>query len=128
MGIDDMFKGSHHKHKEHYHGHHDHHRHHDSHDHDGGHYYRQGDHSRHGGRHGHYKAEMILSLLRSLPHKKAIIIGVAIAFLLLFILGIALLWAVIPMIAGALGLVDMKSIQELAAAILSLIQNFAKGG
>ncbi|MRR14398.1 hypothetical protein EG833_03020 [archaeon] len=126
MGLDDLFKNNHHhKHGKHYDDHDGHRGSHDPYNDD---YSRQGDHHYRGDHHGHNKAEMILSVLRSLPHKKAIIIGVITACLLVLVIGIAILWAVVPMIAGALGLVDVKSIQELVIAILSLIQKFASGG
>jgi hypothetical protein len=125
MGLDDLFKNIHrNKHAKHYDNHD---RHHGSYDHHNDHYYRQGDHNYYRGHHGHNKADMILSVLRSLPHKKAIIIGLIIALLLILIIGIALLWAIFPLITQAVGYVEANGIKSLVDGLLPYLEKLWKG-
>jgi hypothetical protein len=121
MGLNDLFKNNLHKHKNHYD---DNDRHYDHHN---DHYYRQGDHNYYEGHHGHNNAKIILSVLRSLLHKKTIIIGLIIAFLMIVIIGIALLWAIFPLIAQAFGYVEANGIKSIVDGLIPYLEKLWKG-
>jgi hypothetical protein len=123
MGLDDLIKqkyhrkSSHHDHDEHnYEGHHDRYDHHD-------------DHSNyHGGHHkGHLKFELIRSVLQSLPHKKALLAGVLIVGIIMIITGIALLWALFPLIPQAVGYVEANGIKSIVDVVLPYVDKLWKG-
>ncbi len=122
MGLDDLFKNKYH-HKNGYRDDHGRYHDHDDHYHGHGGYRSNGNYH-----HGSYKTQLILSILKSLPHKKGLLIGLVLAGLLVIILGLLVLWAMIPIIAGLLGAVDIKGLQDLVVAILNLVQKFASGG
>ena len=129
MGLDDLIKQKY-RHKTS-------HNHHNDNDHDGryrrhahsdDHAYRHGDSHSYGGyQHGHHKQEMILSILKALPHKKALLTGAVIICLVIIILGIALLWTIFPLITQAAGYVDANGIKGITDAVLPLIQKLWEG-
>jgi hypothetical protein len=124
MDMEDLLKGKHHKH-----GHHDHDDHEKYHRDDENHHdhtYENKDHY-YGGHHGHYKLEMIRSLLHSLPHKKALLTGAIILGLFTLIIGLSLLWALLPLITKLVGYVEANGIQGVLNTMLSLAQLFWKG-
>lgn len=102
MDLEDLLKGKHHH--GHNHGHHD-----------------------HGYHHGHYKMKMIQSVLRSLPHKKALLAGLIIVFFIIVILGIMVIWALFPLLSMLLELVQDKGIQGILEALNAFIQKLWKG-
>lgn len=123
MGLNDLIKqkyhrkSSHHDHDEnHYEGHHDRYDHHDDHS-----YY-------HGGHHkGHHKLELIRSILNSLPHKKALLAGALIIGIIMIIAGIALLWALFPLIIQAVGYVEANGIKSIVDSVLPYAEKLWKG-
>lgn len=128
MDLEDLFKG---KHRSGYgHDHHDKH-HYEKHDrrddpyddHAFGHM----DHPYPPRQRGHFKTEMISSILRSLPHKKTLLTVAAIAAAIVLFLGIALLWALIPVFMNMVQYVEVNGIQGLIDTLLVFIQKIMKG-
>ena len=113
MDFEDLIKGNYrrhgHHHEDHYHG--------DDH----GHW----DHHYHGGHHhGHYKLEMIRSIYKSLPHKKALLAVAIIVAVLLIIVGISVMLALLPLAAKLLGYAGTMNIQDLLKTLQSIIPLF----
>jgi hypothetical protein len=126
MDLEDLLKGKHHHQKDHDHHGHGHDNHHGRyldehrHGHDSHHHYD-------GYHHGHYKLEMIRSALRSLPHKKALLAGLIIICLIVLILGIVVIWALLPFVSMLLDLVQEKGIQGILESLDAIIQRLWKG-
>lgn len=112
MDLEDLFKGKHRKH-----GHH-----HDDHA-----YGHQDQHSYGGHHHGHNKLETMRSLFGSLPHKKALLTGLLILGIFLLVIGVSLIWALVPIITNLAGYVETNGIQGVLNTLLSLAQLFWKG-
>jgi hypothetical protein len=129
MGLDDLIKQkyhhktSHHDHDEHhYEGPHDRYDHHDDHS------FRQGGHGYHGGHHkGHFKIELLHSIFQVLPHKKALLAGAFIIGIIMIITGIALLWALFPLITQAVGYVEANGIKSIVDGVLPYVDKLWKG-
>jgi hypothetical protein len=128
MGLDDLIKKnyhrrtSHHDHDEHHHeGPHDRYEPYDDHS------YRQGDYRYQGGHHGHFKLELIRSIIKSLPHKKALLAGVLIIGIIVIITGVALLLALFPLITQALGYVEANGIKSIVDGVLPYVDKLWKG-
>ena len=129
MGLDDLIKQkyhhktSHHDHDEHnYEGPHNRYEHHDDHS------FRQGDHHYQGGHHkGHFKVELIRSIIKSLPHKKALLAGALIIGIIMIITGIALLWVLFPLITQAVGYVETNGIKSIVDSVLPYVEKLWKG-
>ncbi len=122
MDLEDLLKGKHHKHGHHRHDRYD--------DHDG--YYRNDDHHHdhhyYGGHHhGLYKLELIRSLLRSLPHKRALLTLAVALCLFALVIGIAVLWALFPLFLKLVGYVETNGIQGILNTLLSIAQLFWQG-
>jgi hypothetical protein len=116
MDLEDLLKGRHRKHRYDDHDHH----HHD--DHHGQREHGYGDHRYYGGHHHcHYKLEMLLSLYRKLPHKKALIAAVIIVVALLIVLGVSILLALLPLAARLLEYAGAGEIQNLLKTLLALV-------
>jgi hypothetical protein len=113
MDLEDLIKGRHRRTP---------HRQYDDHDHHDDHYdHGYGDHRSHGGHHhGHYKLEMLRSLYKALPHKKALLAAALIVVVLLIVLGISILLALFPLAAKLLEYVGNGEIQNLLKTLLSL--------
>jgi hypothetical protein len=101
MGLDDLFKHKYH--------------HNSSHNHHGGHH------------HSHFKLELLRSVLRYLPHKKTLLVGALIICIVIFITGIALLWAIFPLITQAVGYVEANGIKSIVDTILPYVEKLWKG-
>jgi hypothetical protein len=123
MGLEDLIKQQYHRktshqdHDEHhYEGQHDRYDHHD-------------DHSfRQGGHHNPFiKFEHVRSIFQSLPHKKALLAGVLIICIIMIIAGIALLWALFPLISQALGYVETNGVKGIADSVLPYVDKLWKG-
>jgi hypothetical protein len=125
MDLEHLIKGTkHNKHGHQGHGY-DHDQDHEKNDRDHHHHDDHGDkrgyYETNGGRHrSHYKVEMVRSLLQTLPHKKALLIAAVIIAALAAIIGIALIWALLPLAANLLGYVWTADIQELLKNLRSL--------
>lgn len=122
MGLDDLIKQKYH-HKT---SHHDH----DEHHYEGPHnrYEHHDDHSfRQGGHHGNFKFELIRSIIKSLPHKKALLAGALIICIIMIITGIALLWALFPLITEAVGYVETNGIKSIVDSVLPYVEKLWKG-
>jgi hypothetical protein len=122
MGLDDLIKQKYH-HKT---SHHDH----DEHNYEGPHnrYEHHDDHSfRQGGHHGNFKFELIRSIIKSLPHKKALLAGALIICIIMIITGIALLWALFPLITEAVGYVETNGIKSIVDSVLPYVEKLWKG-
>jgi hypothetical protein len=129
MGLDDLIKQKYH-HKTSHHDHDDHHYEgpHDRKEHHDDHSFRQGDYPYHGGHHkGHLKFELIRSIFQSLPHKKALLAGALIFCIIMVITGIALLWAIFPLITQAVGYVETNGIKGIADSVLPYVDKLWKG-
>lgn len=117
MDIEDLFKGRHDRKQNHHHSDYRY----DDHD------QKHKDHHYGGYGHGNYKMQAALSILRSLPHKKALLAGAVILAVLVLVIGIALLWAVVPLIANLGGYVEANGIQGLLDFLLSFVQRLWTG-
>jgi hypothetical protein len=106
MGLDDLInqkyhhKTSHNHHDEH--GYEDHHR-------------------------GHFKFELIRSIIKSLSHKKVLLAGALIICTIMIITGIALLWALFPLITKTVGYVETNGIKGVVDSILPFVDKLWKG-
>ncbi|HPI93583.1 MAG TPA: hypothetical protein PLT09_09705 [Deltaproteobacteria bacterium] len=119
MGLDDLFKHRHSdRHSHHSHGRHDHDDH--AYEHDEYPYYR-------GNHHGRHKLDTIRSIYDSLPHKRALLAGAAILVVLVLLIGIAVLWALFPLIIRAAEYVEVNGIKGLVDAVLPFIQKLWEG-
>jgi hypothetical protein len=120
MDLEDLFKHKHHnKHA---------HRQYDDHDHTGYHGDKHGEFLSYGGHHhGHYKLEMIRSLLKALPHKKALLTAVLGIGCLMLIIGIAILWAIFPLIIKAVEYVEINGIKGIIDSVLPYVQKLWEG-
>jgi len=85
------------------------------------------DHRYHGYHHGHYKLELIRSVLRSLPHKKTLLAGLVIVCTVFVILGIMVVCALLPFLSMLMDLVQQKGIQGVLEALNAFIQQLWKG-
>lgn len=122
MGLDDLIKQKYH-HKT---SHHDH----DEHHYEGPHnrYEHHDDHSfRQGGHHGNFKFELIRSIIKSLPNKKALLAGALIIGIIMIITGIALLWVLFPLITQAVGYVETNGIKSIVDSVLPYVEKLWKG-
>lgn len=114
MDLEDLIKGKyrrhgHHHHEDHYHGHE----------------HGYGDHHYHGGHHhGHYKLEMIRSIYKSLPHKKALLAVALIVIVLIIVIGISIMVALLPLAAKLLGYAGTLEVQDLLKTLQSLVPLF----
>lgn len=111
MDLEDLFKGKHNRHD-----HHDNH----AHGHSDDHHYR-------GHHHGNYRLDMIRSMIRILPHKKALLTVLIIIGILLVIFCIAVVWAMVPFLSILLDLIQEKGIQGVLEALNAAIQKIWKG-
>jgi hypothetical protein len=129
MGLEDLFKQKHHRKSSHHD--HDEHRYegsHDRHEYNDDHGFRQGGYNYHGGHHkGHFILKLISSISQSLPHKKTILAGALIIGIILLIIGIALLWALFPLITQAIGYVEANGIKSVVDTILPYVEKLWKG-
>ncbi len=130
MGLDDLIKQKYHR-KSSHHDHDEHHyegppdRYDDHHD---DHIFEQGSHGYHGRHHkGHLKLELIRSIFQSLPHKKALLAGALIIGIIVIITGIALLWALFPLITQAVGYVEANGIKSIVDSVLPYAEKLWKG-
>lgn len=123
MDLEDLFKHKHHdKHSRHSHGHHDHG------DHNNDHGHRHDTFPSHVGyHHGHYKLEMIRSLLKALPHKKVLLTAVLGIGCMMLIIGIAILWAMFPLIIKAVEYVEINGIKGIIDSVLPYVQKLWEG-
>jgi hypothetical protein len=128
MGLDNLIKKNHH-HKTSHHDHDEHHYEgpHDRYDHNDDHNFRNGGYHYHGGHHGHFKLELVRSMIKSLPHKKALLAGALIIFIIMIITGIALLWAVSPLITQAVGYAEANGIKGIVDSVLPYVDKLWKG-
>jgi cytochrome b subunit of formate dehydrogenase len=129
MGLDDLFKQRHHS-KSSHHDHDDHHYEgsHNRHDYNDDHGSRQGGYNYHGGHHkGHLKLELIRTIFQSLPHKKALLAGALIIGIIMLITGIALLWALFPLITQTVGYVEANGIKSIVDGVLPYVEKLWKG-
>jgi hypothetical protein len=129
MGLDDLIKQKYHR-KTSHHNHDEHHYEgpHDRYEHSDDSIFKQGDHHNHGGHHhGHFKLELIRTIIKSLPHKKALLIGASIICVVLIIVGIALLWAIFPLVTQAVGYVETKGFKGVVDSILPYAEKLWKG-
>ncbi len=128
MGLDDLMKNKHHgKFSHHHNDEHDHEGYHDRYDHHDDHIFRHMDYGHGGHHHSNYKLELISSILRSLPHKKALLAGAAIVFLVIIIVGIVLLWAMFPLITQAVGYVEENGIKGIVDGVLPYLDKLWQG-
>jgi hypothetical protein len=121
MDLEDIVKGKHHKYGHHDHDDHGEYHNHDQHHHDHGHHYHGGHH------HGPYKLELVRSLLRSLPHKRALLTAAVILCFVALVIGIALLWVLFPLLTKLVSYVEVNGIQGILNTLLSFAQLFWKG-
>ena len=129
MDLDDLIRNKHHR-KSSHHDHDEHHYEdpHDRYDHHDDHSFRQGGHGYHGGHHkGHRKLELIRSIFQSLPHKKALLAGALIIGVIMLITGIALLWALFPLILQTVGYVEANGIKGIVDGVLPYVDKLWKG-
>jgi hypothetical protein len=64
---------------------------------------------------------------QSLPHKKALSAGALIIGIIVIITGIALLWALFPLINQAVGYVETNGIKGIADSVLPYVEKLWKG-
>lgn len=120
MDLDDLFKRNMMK-KRNHRSHEDRHYRNDHHDHHRDH----GDDT--GYHHGHHKIEMIRSIIQAMPHKKALLAAVLIIGVFMLVLGVALLWAVLPLVTDAARYVEANGIKGVVNTILPYAEKFWKG-
>jgi hypothetical protein len=129
MGLDDLIKQKYHHKTSHY-DQDEHHNEglHNRNEHHVDHSFMQGDHHYHEGHHkGHFKYEFIRSIIKSLPHKKALLAGALIIGIIVIITGIALLWALFPLLTQAVGYVEANGIKGIVDSALPYVEKLWKG-
>lgn len=125
MDLEDLFKG---KHRSGYgHDKHHHERLHRRDDQYDDHAYGHRDHPYPRRQRGHFKTQMISSVLRALPHKKTLLTVAVIAAAIVLFLGIAFLWVLIPVFMNMVQYVEVNGIQGLIDTLLVFFQKIMKG-
>jgi hypothetical protein len=70
---------------------------------------------------------MIRSLLKALPHKKVLLTAVLGIGCMMLIIGIAILWAMFPLIIKAVEYVEINGIKGIIDSVLPYVQKLWEG-
>lgn len=71
--------------------------------------------------------ELIRSFLQALPNKKALLTGALIIGVVVLVLGIALVWALFPLLVHTIEYVDANGIKGVLDAVLPYAERLWKG-
>jgi len=78
-------------------------------------------------RHVAYRLALLRMMLRALPHRRAFLAAALVLCIVVLVSGIALLWALIPFAAQALGHVEANGIKGVVDSVLPLAERIWTG-